>query len=110
VSHPCHRGANIRHRVACNAGSYSQPCTFADNSSGNNYGYRASKATVNMIGMNLRHDLTPAGVAVALLHPRLVATDMTRGTGVSPADAARGLIARMDERNLDSKDGGVYIF
>lgn len=76
--------------------------SVADNSSGNNYGYRASKAAVNMIGMNLRHDLARGGVAVALLHPGLVATDMTGGTGVSPQDAARGLIARMDELNPDT--------
>ena len=48
--------------------------SVADNESGNNYGYRASKAAVNMIGTNLSHDLKPRGVAVALLHPGLVAT------------------------------------
>ena len=31
--------------------------SIEDNSSGNNYGYRASKAAANMVGMNLRHDL-----------------------------------------------------
>jgi len=76
-----------------------------DNSSGNNYGYRASKAAVNMVGMNLRHDLGADGIAVALLHPGLVATDMTGGNGVPAQDAARGLIARMDELNLDNTGG-----
>ena len=76
-----------------------------DNSSGNNYGYRASKAAVNMVGMNLRHDLGAGGIAVALLHPGLVATDMTGGNGVPAQDAARGLIARMDELNLDNTGG-----
>jgi NAD(P)-dependent dehydrogenase (short-subunit alcohol dehydrogenase family) len=76
--------------------------SIEDNSSGNNYGYRASKAAANMVGMNLRHDLAPAGVAVALLHPGLVATEMTRGNGVPPADAAAGLMARMDELNLEN--------
>lgn len=71
-----------------------------DNSSGNNYGYRCSKTAVNMVGMNLHHDLSPRGVAVALLHPGLVATDMTGGTGISPTDSAEGLIARLDELNL----------
>lgn len=76
--------------------------SIEDNSSGNNYGYRVSKAAANMVGMNLSHDLAPAGVAVALLHPGLVATDMTGGHGVSAEDSARGLIARMDDLNLDN--------
>ena len=76
--------------------------SIEDNSSGNNYGYRASKAAANMVGMNLRHDLEAAGVAVALLHPGLVATEMTSGTGVPPTDAAAGLIARMDELNMEN--------
>ena len=76
-----------------------------DNSSGGNYGYRASKTAVNMIGTNLMHELRPRGIAVALLHPGLVATDMTGGTGVEPADSARGLIERIDELTLDSSGG-----
>jgi len=76
-----------------------------DNSSGGNYGYRASKAAVNMIGTNLKHELLPRGIAVALLHPGLVATDMTGGSGVSPADSARGLILRIDELTLENSGG-----
>lgn len=79
--------------------------SIEDNSSGNNYGYRASKAAANMVGMNLRHDLGPEGISVALLHPGLVATDMTGGHGIPPEDAARGLIARMDELNLENTGG-----
>ena len=55
-----------------------------------------------MVGMNLVHELSPRGIAVALLHPGLVATDMTGGHGIRPADAARGLIARVDELSLDN--------
>jgi NAD(P)-dependent dehydrogenase (short-subunit alcohol dehydrogenase family) len=79
--------------------------SIEDNSSGNNYAYRASKAAANMVGMNLRHDLASGGVAVALLHPGLVATDMTGGRGVPPQDAASGLIARMDDLNLENTGG-----
>ncbi len=73
-----------------------------DNSSGNNYGYRCSKAAANMVGMNLRHDLAPQGVAVVLLHPGFVATKMTGGRGVSSEESARGLIARMDELTMET--------
>ena len=76
--------------------------SIADNSSGGNYGYRASKAAVNQVGMNLKHELGPRGIAVALLHPGLVATDMTGGTGIDPKDSASGLIDRIDALNLDN--------
>jgi NAD(P)-dependent dehydrogenase (short-subunit alcohol dehydrogenase family) len=76
--------------------------SVGDNSSGNNYGYRVSKAAVNMVGKNLSHDLKPRGIAVALLHPGFVATDMTGGRGVPPEKAAAGLIQRIDELNLDT--------
>ena len=76
-----------------------------DNSSGGNWGYRTSKTAVNMIGTNLMHELKPRGIAVALLHPGLVATEMTRGHGISPQDSATGLIARIDELTLDTSGG-----
>jgi NAD(P)-dependent dehydrogenase (short-subunit alcohol dehydrogenase family) len=79
--------------------------SIEDNSSGNNYGYRASKAAANMVGMNLHHDLGTRGIAVALLHPGLVATDMTGGHGVPAQDSASGLVARMDELSLDNTGG-----
>jgi len=79
--------------------------SIEDNSSGGNYGYRASKTAVNMVGTNLKHDLAPKGIAVALLHPGLVATDMTGGTGISPADSARGLIQCIDRLDLANSGG-----
>ena len=74
--------------------------SIEDNGSGGNWGYRASKTAVNMIGTNLVHELTPRGIAVALLHPGLVATDMTGNHGIPAAESARGLIERVDELNL----------
>jgi NAD(P)-dependent dehydrogenase (short-subunit alcohol dehydrogenase family) len=79
--------------------------SIEDNSSGGNYGYRASKTAVNMVGTNLMHDLRPKGIAVALLHPGLVATDMTGGTGIDPGDSARGLIQRIDDLSLENSGG-----
>jgi NAD(P)-dependent dehydrogenase (short-subunit alcohol dehydrogenase family) len=69
-----------------------------DNTSGGRYGYRMSKAAVNMAGRSLAHDLKPDGVAVAILHPGYVRTDMTGHTGlVDPPESAAGLIARIDD-------------
>ena len=93
-----HRGSRVA-IVTSRVGS------IEDNGSGGNYGYRASKAAVNMVGINLKHELLPRGIAVALLHPGLVATDMTGGTGIDPADSARGLIDRIDELTLANTGG-----
>ncbi len=80
--------------------------SIEDNGSGGNYGYRASKTAVNQIGMNLSHQFKPRGIAVILLHPGLVATGMTGGRGISPAESARGLIERIDA--LDMAGSGHF--
>jgi len=79
--------------------------SIADNGSGNHYGYRASKTAVNQIGMNLMHELRPAGIAIVLLHPGLVATQMTGGRGISAQVSAAGLISRIDELKLENSGG-----
>lgn len=67
--------------------------SIGDNDSGGYYGYRASKAAVNAVGRSLAVDLAPRGVAVYLLHPGYVATDMVGGHGdISPDTAATRLI------------------
>jgi len=81
--------------------------SIEDNASGGNYGYRASKTAVNQIGTNLKHDLLPRGIAVGLLHPGYVATDMSGGKGITPEDSAKGLIQRIDDLNL-SNTGGFW--
>jgi NAD(P)-dependent dehydrogenase (short-subunit alcohol dehydrogenase family) len=53
-----------------------------DNTSGGRYGYRMSKAAVNMAGRSLAHDLAPAGISVVLLHPGFVRTEMTGHAGL----------------------------
>jgi NAD(P)-dependent dehydrogenase (short-subunit alcohol dehydrogenase family) len=77
--------------------------SIADNTSGGHYGYRMSKAAVNMAGVSLAHDMKPRGIAVGLLHPGYVKTDMTGHTGhVGPDESAAGLIRRFDELDLAS--------
>ncbi len=81
--------------------------SMTDNSSGGYYGYRASKAAVNAIGKSLAMDLAPRGIAVFLLHPGYVASDMTGGNGdVSTTESAAGLIARLDALTL--ADTGTF--
>lgn len=82
--------------------------SIADNSSSNNYGYRTSKTALNMIGKCLSIDFEPDGIALALLHPGYVRTDMTKGNGLIEADeSARGLIERMDELTLETT--GIFV-
>jgi NAD(P)-dependent dehydrogenase (short-subunit alcohol dehydrogenase family) len=79
--------------------------SIGDNSSGNHYGYRASKTAVNQIGTNLMHELKPRGIAVAILHPGLVATEMTGGQGITPEESAKGLIQRIDDLTMQTTGG-----
>ena len=74
--------------------------SIEDNTSGGYYGYRLSKAAVNMAGMSLSRDLHDRGIAVILLHPGMVATDMTGKQGIPASQAAAGLIERMDQLEL----------
>jgi NAD(P)-dependent dehydrogenase (short-subunit alcohol dehydrogenase family) len=77
--------------------------SIEDNTSGGSYGYRMSKAAVNMAGRSLAHDLAPDGIALVILHPGFVRTDMTANQGLVDApESAAGLIARIDELSLDS--------
>jgi len=82
--------------------------SIADNSSSNNYAYRVSKTALNMVGKCLSIDLAAQGVAVVLLHPGYVRTDMTQGNGLIDADeSAAGLVMRMDELTLEKS--GIFV-
>lgn len=77
--------------------------SVSDNTSGGQYGYRASKAAANMIGVSLAHDLKPNGVSVAILHPGYVRTGMTGNNGLIDTDeSASGLVKIMQNLNLDN--------
>ncbi|MCB1582004.1 MAG: SDR family oxidoreductase [Xanthomonadales bacterium] len=80
--------------------------SMADNDSGGYYGYRMSKAAVNMAGTSLAVDLKPKGIAVGLLHPGYVKTDMTGHQGfVDTTHSAKGLLARIDELTMENTGG-----
>ncbi|MFZ2029914.1 MAG: SDR family oxidoreductase [Vitreimonas sp.] len=76
--------------------------SMGDNSSGGYYGYRMSKAAVNAAGVSLARDLAARNIAVALIHPGMVATDMTGKHGIPPQDAARGVITRIEALTLET--------
>lgn len=77
--------------------------SIGENSSGGYYGYRMSKAALNAAGVSLAHDLKPRGIAVVILHPGSVRTEMTGGQGMLEAgESVRGLLQRIDELRLET--------
>ena len=77
--------------------------SIADNDSGGSYGYRMSKAALNAAGVSLARDLRGRGIAVAILHPGYVRTDMTGQSGLIDTDeSVAGLLERIDELNLEN--------
>ncbi len=88
--------------------------SIADNASGGYYGYRMSKAALNAAGKSMANDLRDRGIAVVMLHPGMVRTQMTGGHGqLEPEQSAAGLLARIDELRLETtgrflhQDGSV---
>lgn len=80
--------------------------SVSDNDSGGQYGYRMSKAAVNMAGKSLSVDLKPKGIAVGLLHPGYVKTDMTGHNGLIDAvESANGLVNIIEQLNLENSGG-----
>jgi NAD(P)-dependent dehydrogenase (short-subunit alcohol dehydrogenase family) len=81
--------------------------SVADNDSGGYYGYRASKAAVNAIGKSLAVDLHPRAIAVYLLHPGYVATDMVGRSGdITPEVAGQRMVELVDR--LGMEDSGSF--
>ncbi len=77
--------------------------SIGDNESGARYGYRMSKAALNMAGVSLAHDLRLRGIAVAILHPGFVRTRMTNFNGlIDPPESATGLLERIDALTLEN--------
>ncbi|GAM83143.1 hypothetical protein ANO11243_011290 [Dothideomycetidae sp. 11243] len=84
---------------------------------GGNYGHHASKAASNMVGKLLSLDLKEHGVAVGLLHPGFMRSEMTKSVGfdkfwddggaVEPSVAAKSLIEFISTFDL-SKTGEYW--
>lgn len=79
-----------------------------DNTSGGAYGYRASKAALNMLNKSLSIDLSREGFTCVVLHPGWVRTDM--GGAGAPLDATTsvaGLLRVID--GLGPQDTGRFL-
>lgn len=88
----------------------SQLASMTNNNGGSSYGYRASKAALNMLNICMANELRPEGFTVMALHPGWVKTDMGGPNApMSIEESARHLIARMNEATID-KSGKYYNF
>ena len=77
--------------------------SIEDNTSGGQYGYRMSKSALNAASKSLALDLQPRGIALAILHPGYVQTEMVNFGGEIAADvAAERLVQRIAELNLEN--------
>lgn len=75
--------------------------SIGDNGSGGSYQYRSSKAALNAAGFSLSLDLASDGIAVVLLHPGWVATDMGGDNApLGVQQSVEGMLARIDETEL----------
>ncbi|CAG7917730.1 unnamed protein product [Penicillium olsonii] len=78
---------------------------------GGNFGHHASKAALNMVGKLLSLDLKPKGIAVGLVHPGFMRTEMTKSVGfdkywdaggaVTPDQAAETLASFIDKFDIE---------
>ncbi|MBU2871395.1 SDR family oxidoreductase [Colwellia sp. E2M01] len=86
--------------------------SVTDNTSGGRYGYRMSKAALNIAAVSLARDLEHDNIAVGIYHPGYVKTEMVNSNGVlnngdiSADDAATRLVDLMDALTLE--DSGLF--
>jgi NAD(P)-dependent dehydrogenase (short-subunit alcohol dehydrogenase family) len=75
--------------------------SIADNASGGYYGYRMSKAALNMASKSLAIDLRGAGIASVVINPGWVRTDMGGpGATTSPAESVASMLKQIDALTL----------
>jgi NAD(P)-dependent dehydrogenase (short-subunit alcohol dehydrogenase family) len=85
----------------------SQMGALTTNASSGAMAYRTSKAAVNKVMQCLATDLKADGIAVAVVHPGWVRTDMGGGgADIAPEESAAGLIALAD--GLDMAKTGQF--
>jgi short-subunit dehydrogenase len=67
------------------------------------YGYRSSKAALNMISNLLSFELKPFGVSLGIFHPGYVKTDMTNHQGIFKTfDSVQNMLKLIEKLNSDN--------
>jgi len=82
--------------------------SMADNTSGDHYLYRSSKAAVNMVIKSLAMDLVDRGIKAVVLHPGWVLTDMGGPNAlIDPTTSISGM--RKVLARVTAEDSGRFI-
>jgi NAD(P)-dependent dehydrogenase (short-subunit alcohol dehydrogenase family) len=82
--------------------------SIAENSGGGSYGYRISKAALNMAMRNMHLELRGEGFITIAMHPGWVQTDMGGAQApLRPEESVRGMINVID--GLKAEDGGRFL-
>lgn len=104
---------NLRAAAQCNglakiAFLTSKMGSIGDNGSGGSYLYRSAKAGLNAAARSLSIDLAPEQIAVVMLHPGWVATDMGGASAPLQIDASvAGMLQQLDK--LDMSKSGCFV-
>jgi NAD(P)-dependent dehydrogenase (short-subunit alcohol dehydrogenase family) len=76
--------------------------SIGDNTSGGSYGYRMSKAALNMASRNLAHDLKLDGIMSVVLNPGWVQTDMGGPDATLPVgESVRRMLGIIDKLTIE---------
>ena len=82
--------------------------SIGDNASGGAYGYRMSKAALNMGVRSMATDLKAEGILVAVINPGWVKTDMGgQGAQIDVATSAAGILTQLE--TLSAKNSGEFL-
>ncbi|TMW64552.1 hypothetical protein Poli38472_011432 [Pythium oligandrum] len=80
--------------------------SISENTSGGLYGYRASKAALHMLSVSLAVDLKHEHVAVVVVHPGKVETEMVAPGELTPVESA-SMIAKLID-TVTMEDTGKF--
>jgi NAD(P)-dependent dehydrogenase (short-subunit alcohol dehydrogenase family) len=81
--------------------------SIAQNTGGSAYGYRASKAALNMLNMSMANELKPEGFTCVVMHPGWVKTDMGgKEAPLTPEQAVSSMIQVIS--GLTMKESGSF--
>lgn len=82
--------------------------SIGDNDSGGAYGYRMSKAALNMGTRSMATDLKREGFSVAVINPGWVKTDMGgAGASIDVTTSAAGILTQLD--GLSPRNSGEFL-
>jgi NAD(P)-dependent dehydrogenase (short-subunit alcohol dehydrogenase family) len=82
--------------------------SIGDNGSGGAYGYRMSKAALNMMNKSLSVDYADRGFTCVVINPGWVQTDMGGSHAPTPVEeSVAKMLARLD--GLTPADNGTFV-